>query len=56
MGMLEGVWGQVFAALSQDLKGTEQYAIYRHCALIVNELLSYFAQWFMLICINLDGT
>lgn len=46
----------VFAALSQDLKGTEQYAIYRHCALIVNELLSYFAQWFMLICINLDGT
>ena len=46
----------VFAALSQDLKGTEQYAKYRHCALIVIELLSYFAQWFMLICINLDGT
>ena len=25
----------VFAALSQDLKGTEQYAKYRHCALIL---------------------
>ena len=47
----------VYAALSQDLKGTEQYAKYRHCALILILSCIYsFVQWDMQICLIVDGT